>query len=494
MSLLLDALKKAADEKKKDSPRRENDKLDEVSSGQNQDVNLDLELEFSQQETVFPQVNEKIIKQDEENTEIAKDSGVSIENAGLENVSASDQLADVELFEDKVDVMQQAVVTDEDDTVTVGKTHNAETVQATGDGREFTNLQKSAHKIKQTLTDSGTTDSLQRENVAESERKLNQDMEALSALINKNKAVRIRSRRVISLSIISVIFILLMGASLYAYIMLEKVDSHHLDLEITENKISISDQKPQALDEAARKVIDKPERPVASASEIDHPVTNNQTAIAKPYAKRYVAKKPIRIRKKTSEDPIGVLLAQAYAAFNKSDYQASERLYNKVIIRNKNNHDALLGLAAIAQKQNRNDVAKGIYSKLLTLDPKDSYAKAGLSALISQNIALLNESQLKIMLREQPDAGHLYFALGNVLLIQKRYAEAQTAFFSAWSTDRSNTDYAFNLAVSLDHLGKAENAADFYQLSIKLFEKTGGNVSIDKIQQRINLIKGKSSG
>ena len=319
-------------------------------------------------------------------------------------------------------------------------------------------------------------------------------MEALSALINKNHQSRANNRRIINLSIISIIVVLLLGSSFYAYYMLDNVQTNSINLDLTENKVSaVAEKRLRLVDNAGQKAVDSA-RLMATEPAVKPVNTSNQTASVKPEVIKPVAKKKIQIKRKTTEDPIGVLLAQAYAEFKKSEYLSSEKIYKKVINRDKNNHDALLGLAAIAVKLNRNNEAKEIYNKLLTLDPKDSYAKAGLSALINQRNAQLNESQLKIMLREQPNAGHLYFALGNLQLNQKRYAEAQTAFFNAWSSNKSNTDYAYNLAVSLDHLGKPEHAAEFYQLAVKLYETSGGNVSVDDVKQRIKEIKGKHNG
>ena len=54
---------------------------------------------------------------------------------------------------------------------------------------------------------------------------------------------------------------------------------------------------------------------------------------------------------------------------------------------------------------------------------------------------------------------------------------------------KSNTDYAYNLAVSLDHLGKPQHAMDYYQLSLKLFEQSGGNVMEKDVKKRIKLIQ-----
>lgn len=494
MSLLLDALKKAADENKKDLTSGEIDKNEEISTDQIENEDLDLELELTEQEEVpeFPQVNQEIIRPQEETSGINEDRDENYQQTDSETSPESEPGSEVELVDDNLKVTQDVVIKEEYKDDVESNSLSSEFKQAKHDGPDIE--QVSVEKLEQSKADNEARSRSQRENVAETERTHNQHKEALSALIDKNNTFSNRKRRVVSLTVISFIFFLLMAASFYAYIMLEKVGNGRINPGLTDNEFAKNSDSLEVKAEEPSQTYSNIEKPVTRVSKNDPALVRKQAAVTNVHANKQVTKKPIQIRKKTLEDPIGVLLARGYAAFNKSDYQTAESVYNKVISRDKNNHDALLGLAAIALKQNRNDVAKQIYSKLLVLDPKDSFAKAGLSALINQKNSYLNESQLKIMLREQPDAGHLYFALGNILLNQNRYAEAQTAFFSAWSTNKSNTDYAFNLAVSLDHLGKTENALEFYELTIKLFKKTGGNVSVDKINQRMQLIKGNNNG
>ena len=60
------------------------------------------------------------------------------------------------------------------------------------------------------------------------------------------------------------------------------------------------------------------------------------------------------------------------------------------------------------------------------------------------------------------------FALGNQYASQRRWAEAQQAFFAAFSGDPENADYAYNLAISLDHLRQPRLALEYYQRALAL--------------------------
>lgn len=500
MSLLLDALKKAADEKKKESSATGViEDAAHATSEVNDEVEMDLELAQGQEDE-FPEVHQEITRHVEKVPKVEKEPGPESEQVGVK--SEIDQVLELELeASDAVPAAGESENSERIKDEGVQEDSIVEIRQNQPESIEVENVPEAPEppplkttKKNQSETADGSQQPPQREQVSANERKRNRDMEALSALINKNNEYRNKNRRLISLFIIVSILLVLIGSGIYAYIMLDSVESNKKPLVTVEDELLVLPVQPVNKVADVRQKDVSAVKSVAQAAENKQPKTNNQSASVKSKTNQPVTKKPIQIRKKTKEDPIGVLLAQAYAAFKKSEYTLSEKLYNKVINRDKNNHDALLGMAAIAVKQHHDEEAKRIYSKLLRLDPKDSYAKAGLSTLINQKNIQLNESQIKVMLREQPDASHLYFALGNLMLEQKRYAEAQTAFFNAWSLNKSNTDYAYNLAVSLDHLGKPVHAIEFYELTVKLYQASAGNVSIAKVKQRIEQIKGMKNG
>ena len=74
---------------------------------------------------------------------------------------------------------------------------------------------------------------------------------------------------------------------------------------------------------------------------------------------------------------------------------------------------------------------------------------AGLIGLRGGADPVQDESRIKLLLRQEPDAAHLYFALATLYVAQDRWAEAQQAYFDAFRRDAANPDYAFNLAISL---------------------------------------------
>ena len=178
---------------------------------------------------------------------------------------------------------------------------------------------------------------------------------------------------------------------------------------------------------------------------------------------------PIAINAPTlSVDP---LVEQAYQAFQRNDLAAARDGYQRALLREPTNRDALLGLAAIDVRSGQLNSAEARYLRLLEIDPRDSHAMASLISLRGQLDPVASESRLKSLIANQPEAALLHFSLGNQYAQQSRWAEAQAAYFKAHSVDPENADYAFNLAVSLDQMHQGKLALEFYQRALALTDK-----------------------
>lgn len=162
------------------------------------------------------------------------------------------------------------------------------------------------------------------------------------------------------------------------------------------------------------------------------------------------------------------MLESAYAAFQRGEFDRARTEYQQVLGRESTNRDALLGLAAIDVRTRDYATAELRYLKLLELDPRDSHAHAALIALQGNVDPVQSESRIKNLIATQPEATHLYFTLGNQYAAQARWADAQNAYFKAFSAEPENADFAFNLAVSLDHLRQGKLAGEYYRKAVAL--------------------------
>jgi tetratricopeptide (TPR) repeat protein len=206
--------------------------------------------------------------------------------------------------------------------------------------------------------------------------------------------------------------------------------------------------------------------------------------VAKPYKQNNSI---LEIQHRPEPDSIDLTLTSAYQAYQKGDYETSGKLYREALSKDSKNRDALLGLAAIAQQQGQDDAALQYYRRVLTLDPRDPIAQAALTSFGPGDPAG-KESHLKQLINQQPDSAALNFALANQYAEQSRWAEAQQAYFNALSLEPTNALFAFNLAISLDHIGQRTAAAQYYRQALQFDTSGNSGFNRDQAQQRLNQI------
>ena len=181
------------------------------------------------------------------------------------------------------------------------------------------------------------------------------------------------------------------------------------------------------------------------------------------------------------------MLMKAYEALQLGQYEKAATLYSEVLSRDPNSIDAMLGLAAIAWKQGRPAVATQYYGRVLELEPRNTHAQAGLIGILGNADPIAAETKLKQLIDREP-SGFLYFTLGNLYAERSLWSQAQRAYFQAYQLQPENSDYAFNLAVGLEHLGQARLALDYYRKALDLSFESGRanfdqNLAIERVGQ-----------
>lgn len=171
-----------------------------------------------------------------------------------------------------------------------------------------------------------------------------------------------------------------------------------------------------------------------------------------------------RLRIRRSSPP----LAEAWAALQRGDLAAAESLYRSVLDADPRQVDAEFALAALAHVRGDVNAARAGYRRVLQSVPGHPRAWAGLAELANATEWDELESRLRQLLAERADAA-VHFALGNLLARQQRWADAQLEYFAAASLEPRSADYAFNVAVALDHIGKRPAAASWYGRALELF-------------------------
>lgn len=207
---------------------------------------------------------------------------------------------------------------------------------------------------------------------------------------------------------------------------------------------------------------------------------------ARPALQNRTTANQIQVTRGEKEDPIGALLAQAWADYNRADYDQARQRYAQVLDREINNRDALMGMGAIAVNKNDYATARQYYDRLLQLDPQDPVANAALMNMNTKPTAdSLSESKLLQLIQQNPAAADLHYALGNKYAAQSLWPEAQTEYFKAFEHDSTSADYAFNLAVSLERLSRPAEAARYYRHAIKQANNSNVSFSLGIANQRL---------
>ena len=178
-------------------------------------------------------------------------------------------------------------------------------------------------------------------------------------------------------------------------------------------------------------------------------------------------------------------VSSAYSSYLAGDLSAARADYQQALQEDPSNRDALLGLAALDVRGGRFEAAEASYLRLLQSDPRDLHAQAGLISLRGARMdPLVAESRVKTLIAANPSAHELFFTLGNQLAQQGRWAEAQQQYFKAFSADPENADYAYNLAVGLDHVGQTKLALEYYRRALALADKRGAGFDAGAARER----------
>jgi tetratricopeptide (TPR) repeat protein len=182
-----------------------------------------------------------------------------------------------------------------------------------------------------------------------------------------------------------------------------------------------------------------------------------------------------------------IWLREAYTAYQAGDLQLALSRYNQVLEIDPMNRSALLGRAAIYVQQGRADAAIEDYQTLLLANPKDSLAMSSLLGVASYS-PLETESQLKLMIRDEPDSPYLNFALANAYGAQGRWHDAQRHYFTALQNNPEDPNYAYNLAVSLEHISQPGSARTYYQRALDNIKNGLATFSPEVVGQRLEVL------
>lgn len=496
MSLLLDALKKAADEKNKAAGRAEAsaEKHDASSNDDNLKKNS-----FNKNKLSYSQ----------------DDFDLSLDDEALQDVEHQDESISAYQEKHQTDEQKAASSDNHEDYDRLSKVVSPGTSKNVADAQD----------------DDKSTSGIQAEQVIRAPDRaggnLDYDVsdEALELLIHKTNR-SYRKNKIIWVVLVSVLSLaLLIAGGLYftedmqskiAFLETRHKQSMHLVRKKTGNE-SLPDKRViienLVGDEGlAKKVeftkaeLEKEKKQLALHAQQEK-VKQKQDAekINSNFSQAYARKPVLSIEKSQQADPVSLWLDEAWLAYEAGELEQADNAYEKVLHTEENNRDALLGRGAIALQNKLFSQAKVFYLALLEINPRDPDAISALTSLAQMNNAASDqvgavqvgkgliekkqfaesEKYLKNLLQENEQSAVLNFSLGNVYAGQNRWKLAQQYFFKAWVNENNNHGYAYNLAVSLDQIGKANEAKKFYQECLRLSNNKKVQFSKQSVLDRI---------
>ena len=254
-------------------------------------------------------------------------------------------------------------------------------------------------------------------------------------------------------------------------------------LAALDDEILEPESEPKPKPELAANLAPKPEPKLESEPELKHELAANLERKSQPEIDENLTQAEeqglnanlaqeteqgaIKISFSNSVDKRRALIDLAYAQYLDADYVSAAENYHKVLQELPRNRDALLGLAVINELLGHTNLAYNYYLRALKYYPQDSVVEAALLNLQDKDDLAKQENILRSLLKQQPDNAFLYYSLGALYATQQRWHEAQRVFFNAYSKESTNPDYAYNLAVSLDHIEQYDSAISYYKVSLE---------------------------
>lgn len=184
------------------------------------------------------------------------------------------------------------------------------------------------------------------------------------------------------------------------------------------------------------------------------------------------------------------ILSQGYEYYSAQNYPLAMEAFNSVLQKDPKNKNALIGLGAISASTGDNLSAIGYYQRVLEFSPNNLDALEAIANLSGE--LELDEQwsrDLLDMANEYPDSSVLQYASGNIYAKENDWLQAQKHYFNAHAMAPNNPDYLLNLAISFDHLGKYDLAIKFYTQALGFAATVPINFDQSMVRDRLISIR-----
>ena len=161
------------------------------------------------------------------------------------------------------------------------------------------------------------------------------------------------------------------------------------------------------------------------------------------------------------------LLYKGVRHLHASRYRKAEDAFKKLLIEDENNIDALRFMGILAFKSGNHDIAEGMFTKALRLDPTYSLVWANLAQVYSVTGQLDKaKKSFKNILNMEPRNGLIWAEYGTVLTKLANYEESKNAYLKALNFKSDSPRVHLSLGHVYKTMGEIENSIDSYKNSI----------------------------
>lgn len=178
---------------------------------------------------------------------------------------------------------------------------------------------------------------------------------------------------------------------------------------------------------------------------------------------------------------------RGYKALQQNQFGQAREAYSQALGRSPTQRDALLGIAYAHHGLGNTEQALSTLRRLTDLYPRDSDALSAIY-LISGGDLQQEETRFKQLLERSERPAAIHYTLGVLYYDQNRFGEAERAFSKASAIEPEQPDYAYNLALALDRLGRTREAARQYVAALNLANQTNAVFSRDLARARLKIL------
>ena len=193
--------------------------------------------------------------------------------------------------------------------------------------------------------------------------------------------------------------------------------------------------------------------------------------------------------KADAPDNINILLSQAYKASQMGQIEASIVLYHKALKIDKDNTYILFAMGSLYQKLKQYDEAKGMYERLLTIDPTDEQGISNYLALIAERSPSKALKQLQELEKVNQSYSPVKAQIGMIYANIGEYNLAEMYFKKAITISPEVVNYRYNLAILYDRMARYPDAEQMYRQVINFAGDELSKQDADIIKKRISFLQ-----